>query len=150
MAQGETMGPVDHIARSILPWRPEESTLTECGLPAASYPTLSRRDFFWRLKDLGIRRSAMVTCITCAETASRWETWDEDPVHAMKRETAKYWRSQYLSGHSSNRDKYRAFRSELRAIASLIAAHSDEFARLVEAHQQTPTLAERRRSRESP
>ena len=111
--------PVDHIARSILPWRPEESTLTECGLVAASYPTITRDAYFARVKDLGKTRAAMLTCVTCAQTAERWKTWQDDPVDAMKRETGKYWRGQP--------ETWEAFRRELLAIAALIAEHREEF-----------------------
>lgn len=48
--------PVDHIERPRLPWRSEsEATLTECGFNAVKVKTLTRSEFFRRLKESGQR-----------------------------------------------------------------------------------------------
>lgn len=44
--------PVDHIIRPKMPWR-NDNGITECGLNADKVSTLTRTDFFKRLKDLG-------------------------------------------------------------------------------------------------
>lgn len=137
--------PVDHVARSILPWRPEEATLTECGLVAASYPTITREAYFARLKDLGQTRTAMLTCVTCAETIRRWKPWQDDPVDAMKRETEKYWGGR----QGLQAEKWEAFRRELLAIAALIAQHREEFDAHVTALGDVVELDEARKARQS-
>ncbi len=112
--------PVDHILRPRLPWR-EDIGITECGLDGTKVPTLTRDQFFQRLKDLGQQRTAMTTCMTCSTTAARWGTWDDDP----RWETA--WR----------RDDHGArLRDELQAAAMLIEAHREEFDEYVAAAEQ--------------
>lgn len=111
--------PVDHISRAVLPWRGEEAGLTECGLAAASYPTITREAYRTRREEMGQQRCALFSCMTCADTVTRWSTWAEDPVDAMQRETAKY------SRHLPERGE--AFRRELLSIAALIANHREEF-----------------------
>ena len=129
---------VDHIARSVLPWRPEESGLTECGLVAASFPTITREAYQARLMDLGQQRAALFTCWTCSDTVNRWRTWGENPVSAMQRETAKY------SPYRSPGD-YEDFRKELVAIAALIAAHREEFDAYIAGLGAVVNLDERRK-----
>jgi hypothetical protein len=124
--------PVDHILRPRLPWRSEsDPAITECGFNAAQVKAITRVEFFQRVKDMGRQRAAMVTCMTCLQTAERWSTWEEDPRHALEREiywegTGKYYRNE-KRGHR--------LRDELLAIASLIEAHPDEFKTLIEQHQ---------------
>lgn len=111
--------PVDHIIRPQLPWR-TDAGITECGLNAAKAPTLTREEFFQRLKDMGQRRTAMMTCMTCSDTASRWGTWDDDPRKALEREIQ--WEARW-----GRRDRGCRLRDELLAIAALVDAHYDEF-----------------------
>jgi hypothetical protein len=60
--------PVDHILRPNLPWRsPDEGAITECGYDASKVKTLTRAEFFKGQKDLGERRTAMLTCMTCSD-----------------------------------------------------------------------------------
>lgn len=106
--------PLDHVLRTNLPWR-QDDQLTECGLQADSYPTITRDQLFVRAREYGQQRTAMTTCITCLNTTQRWRTWNDDPVEAIGRET-------YGGRHGHPR-----FRSELLAIAALIEAHRDEF-----------------------
>lgn len=117
--------PVDHILRSRLPWRdPNEGALTECGYNAAKVNTISREAYFARLKDLGQQRTALMTCMTCADTAKRWGTWDDDPRLAMGREIewergGAYW--------TARTDRGQLLKDELLAIAALVEAHREEF-----------------------
>jgi hypothetical protein len=79
--------PVDHIIRPRLPWRsPDEPAITECGYDASKVKAITREDFRMRLKELGRQRTAMFTCMTCADTAEHHKTWDEDPRRAVERE----------------------------------------------------------------
>ena len=116
--------PVDHILRPQLPWRHGEGAVTECGYDAAQVKTLTRVEFFQRVKELGQQRTALLTCMTCSDTAKRWGTWDDDPGRALDREITwecggSYWRNRDDRGHR--------LRDELLAIAALIEAHRDEF-----------------------
>ena len=112
--------PVDHILRPALPWR-EVAALTECGMNAASVKTLSRDEYFARLKDMGQQRTAILTCMTCSDTARRWETWETEPRHALEREI------QWELSWGKSRGRGDLLRDELLAIADLIQAHRDEF-----------------------
>lgn len=117
--------PVDHILRPRLPWRQsDDGAITECGYDASKVKTLTRSEFFQREKELGKQRTAMLTCMTCSDTARRWGTWDDDPRLALQREIewergASYWRSRD--------DRGQRLKDELTAIAALIEAHRDEF-----------------------
>ena len=120
--------PVDHIMRPQLPWR-TVAGVTECGYNSAKVPTITRAAYFDRRKELGQQRCAMVTCMTCAQTAERWGSWEDDPRPAMQRELA------WEYGHHSWRERGRGdlLRDELLAIAALIEAHRDEFDAHIEA-----------------
>jgi hypothetical protein len=124
--------PVDHILRPRLPWRDGEAAITECGYDATKVRTLTRPDYFARLKDLGRQRTAMLTCMTCASTAGNWGTWDDDPRHALEREII--W--ERGGGYRAREDRGVRLRDELVAIAALIEAHRDEFAALVTENEQ--------------
>lgn len=115
--------PVDHIQRPSLPWR-NSPGITECGLDASKISTLTREQYFQRYKDLGQQRCAMLTCMTCGDTARKWGRWADDPRKALEREID--WEAGWHRG-----DRGQQLRDELTAIASLIEAHSDEFAELV-------------------
>jgi hypothetical protein len=94
--------------------------MTECGLNAASVKTLSRDEFFSRLKDFGRQRTALTTCMTCSDTAERHGTWNDDPRLALEREIR--WEVAWR-----RTDRGQQLRDELLAIAALIEAHRDEF-----------------------
>lgn len=117
--------PVDHILRPSLPWRvTSDGAITECGYDAAKVTTLTRAEFFQRVADYGKQRTAMLTCMTCADTARRWGTWDDDPRLAVQREIewergAAYWRGR--------EDRGFRLKDELTAIAALIETYRDEF-----------------------
>lgn len=124
--------PVDHILRPRLPWRGDESAITECGYDASKVKTLTREEFFQRRKELGERRTAMLTCMTCSDTTRRWKTWEDDPRQALEREITWEWGG----GYHAREDRGVRLRDELFAIASLIEAHRDEFAGLVTTTEQ--------------
>lgn len=115
--------PVDHIARPRLPWRSADSDITECGYDASKVKTLTREEFFQREKELGKQRMAMVTCMTCSDTARRWKSWEDDPRQAMDREIAWEW----SNGYRAREDRGERLREELIAIAALIETHREEF-----------------------
>jgi hypothetical protein len=110
---------VDHILRPNLPWR-AEAGITECGYDASKVQTLTRVEYFARLKEYGQQRSAMLTCMTCAQTAQRWDDWQADPRKALEREIA--WECGWRGS-----DRGEQLRDDLVAAASLIAAHREEF-----------------------
>lgn len=115
--------PVDHILRPCLPWRADDTAITECGYAAGSVKAITRPEFFQRIKDLGKQRAAMLTCMTCYQTAERWGTWDDDPRRALDREIS--WESG--GAWRARSDRGERLKDELLAIAALIEAHRDEF-----------------------
>lgn len=122
--------PVDHIERPRLPWRDKaEPSLTECGIYAVKVRTISRDDLKRRLKEWGQQRTALMTCYTCLQTATRWVTWEEDPRQMVDREIQ--WEGRW------DNDRGFRLRDELRAIEKLIELHSDDFASLVKQVQGT-------------
>jgi hypothetical protein len=127
--------PVDHILRPRLPWRrPDEGAITECGYDASKVKTLTRAEFFQRIKDFGQQRTAMLTCMTCSDTAKRWKTWDDDPRLALQREIE--WErgaSYYLRARD---DRGQRLKDELIAIDTLIKAHQEEFETTIATNEQ--------------
>lgn len=124
--------PVDHILRPRLPWRSDEGAITECGYDASKVKTITRGEYEQRRKNLGQQRCAMVTCMTCANTAQRWGDWNDDPRLALEREIT--WEKPGYYSRSESRGQ--RLKDELLAIASLIEAHPEEFAANVEAIQR--------------
>lgn len=120
--------PVDHILRPQLPWR-DGSGITECGLDASKISTLTREQFFDRLTEMGQQRCSLFTCMTCADTARRWGRWEDDPRKALEREIT--WELRYRREREPSQ-----LLDELTAIAALIAAHPEQFERLVTEHKQ--------------
>lgn len=118
--------PVDHILRPHLPWRsPTEGAITECGYDATKVKALTREEFFQREKDLGKQRTAMLTCMTCSDTARRWGRWGDDPRLALQREIE--WERGHNYWARARDDRGELLKDELLAIAALIEAHRDEF-----------------------
>lgn len=116
--------PVDHIIRPQLPWRrADEGAITECGYDASKVKALTRPEFFQRLKDYGQQRTAMMTCMTCSDTARRWGTWDDDPRLALSREIE--W--ERGGAYRARTARGQRLKDELTAIADLIEVHRDEF-----------------------
>jgi hypothetical protein len=129
--------PLDHVLRPQLPWRPD-ARVTECGLDADAYPTITRDALIRRAREMGQQRTTVLTCVTCLQTAQNWPTWEQDPVRSLGRETKNHWRS------STGPDP---FRDELLAIAALIARHPDEFADLLAGIGSTVRLDDVRRAK---
>jgi|SRR5580765_4858634 hypothetical protein len=126
--------PVDHILRSRLPWRqPDEGAITECGYDASKVATITRAAFLQRQKDLGVQRTALLTCMTCSDTARRWGTWDDDARLALGREIEWERGSNY---GRAREDRGHRLKDELLAIAALIEAHREEFDAAITAGQQ--------------
>jgi hypothetical protein len=124
---------VDHVERGALPWRQVE--LTECGLPVADHPVITRDAYVARYKAWGRERTMFTVCRTCANTAANYKPWDEDPVQTIKREAERCgW---YPRADDLGRD---LFTRELRAIAALIEAHREEFDGYVEGLAETVSL----------
>lgn len=115
--------PVDHILRPQLPWRAGDAAITECGYDATKVKTLTRPEYFQRVKDLGKQRAAMLTCMTCSSTAGNWGAWEDDPRHALQREIA-WEHGGYMRART---DRGERLKDELLAVAALIEAHRDEF-----------------------
>jgi hypothetical protein len=133
--------PVDHILRPRLPWRSDEGAITECGYDATKVKTLTREEFSQREKELGKQRTAMLTCMTCADTARRWGTWGDDPRLALQREIewerGPYrWRSK--SEHGTR------LRDELVAINTMLETHRDEFLSILSANEERRAWLEKK------
>lgn len=111
--------PVDHIIRPMLPWR-DGPGITECGYDASKVTAITRGAFDQRVKDMGKQRAAMLTCMTCSNTAERWGSWSDDPRKALGREI------EWEAGWSRRNNGSRLL-DELLAVEALIAAHRDEF-----------------------
>lgn len=113
--------PVDHVIRPGLPWRASgDGAMTECGYDASKVKALTRSEFFQRLKDFGQQRTAMLTCMTCSDTARRWGTWDDDPRKSLEREIQ--WETGWRGSKRGDRLKI-----ELQAIAKLVESHPEQF-----------------------
>jgi hypothetical protein len=139
--------PVDHILRPLLPWRSTAGAITECGFDASKVPTISRAEFLQKHKDLGERRMAMLTCMTCSDTARRWGTWEDDPRKALQREISWEGVDHYYG--RGRTDRGRRLRDELLAIAALIEAHRDEFDAHISATEQRREWLEKKAALES-
>lgn len=94
---------VDHIVRPGIPWHHQSVPITECGYDASKVKTLSRAEFLSRFIEYGERRMALLTCMTCMDTARRW----------------------------ARRHKEDSLKQELFSIFMLIRKHQDEFEQLM-------------------
>lgn len=128
--------PVDHILRPQLPWRAEDTLITECGYEASKVSAIPREVYFQRLKEMGQQRCAMFTCMTCSQTASRWGTWQDDPRQTLAREID--W--------EGNRWQQRGdrLRDELTAIADLVEVHKGEFMESIRIIQERRAWVEKK------
>lgn len=118
--------PVDHVLRPQLPWRTTDGAITECGYDATKVKAISREALAARLKDMGQQRTAILTCMTCVDTATRWVTWDDDPRQALEREIQ--WEHR---GRWSRNDRGKRLFFELRALAALVHTHREDFDEIV-------------------
>jgi hypothetical protein len=138
--------PVDHIIRPRLPWRPEgDAAITECGYDASKVKTITREELTQRLKELGQQRCAMLTCMTCSDTARRWGAWETDPRQALEREITWEWGG----GYRARTDRGQRLKDELIAIAELIEAHRDEFENIVTTRAQRREWLEKKAANEA-
>jgi hypothetical protein len=124
---------LDHVRRPDLPWR--VSITTECGRPVDDVKShISRDELLARYRDFGQARTSLTTCMTCWQTSRRWQTFETDPVDALRREV--------YGGRTE-----KLFGDELRALAALALAHRDEFDAYLAGLGETANLAERRGAR---
>jgi hypothetical protein len=146
---------VDHVARQPVPWR-TGALLTECGREIDDDTRLiDHGELATRVRDLGQRRAAFSTCMTCWDTARRWSaSWDANPAEVMAREVQNVYYSMGRLGGERG-DPEPLIVRELRALAELVRRHSDEFAELMEGLDKTVRIedlaakraAEQRRAR---
>lgn len=131
---------IDHVERGKLPWRDAE--LTECGLPVANHPVITRASYLARVREWGQQRTRFTVCRTCATTAANYKPWEEDPVSVIRREAERCgW---FARDDDLGRD---LFVRELRALAALAAAHPEEFTGYVQGLTETVSLDAARKTR---
>lgn len=152
-----TVGPVDHIARSALPWRTAPH-LTECGKDVAGLGSrvVSRAVIEARIRDVGKMRAAYSTCMTCVSTASRHapRQHGDEHLNAITREIsalayARPPREAPSGGPGDEHDQWLWTRrkqlvAEVEAIVALVQAHPDEFQGYLSGLGETVSLADRR------
>lgn len=146
-------GDLDHVARPALPWRDE--SLTECGIESPR--TISRQEFYDRVKAQGQQRASMGICMTCWHTCQRHagheglkagatqadvvaafvDVWRYDPAGVLDRE---------VTWDKSRRDR---LNRELWAIAMVVQAHRDEFDAALDGMDAAPSLADLRARKQS-
>ena len=152
------LGPLDHLSRPPLPWRAPH--LTECGKPLEGIDAsriISRDELHKRVADIGQKRAAFSTCMTCWETANRWP---DGPATALYREVGVVYRtppSRYDYAPSRDGEQRRSydeakarrdrFAGELEAIQALIEAHREEFDGYLAGLGETVSLTDRRNAR---
>jgi len=154
------LGPLDHLSRPPLPWRPAPH-LTECGKPLDTIDAgriVSRDELHKRVADIGQKRAAFETCMTCWATAQRWP---DDPATALYREMNVVWRTppsyydfaprpsegEDRRSHDEAKARRDRFVGELEAIQALIEAHREEFDGYLAGLGETVSLADRRVAR---
>lgn len=157
------IGPVDHIPRPALPWRTAPQ-LTECGQPLERVDpekVITLAALVQRIRDVGQARAAYTTCMTCWDTARRWDSEHPDMIRIVHRETGatEYAERSVSTAHLSasrrehaEREQQRRQRlvSELEAIVALVEAHRDEFDGYLAGVGETVSLAQRRAAASRP
>ena len=153
------LGPLDHLSRPPLPWRAPH--LTECGKPLDTIDAsriISRDELHKRVADIGQKRAAFSTCMTCWETRNRWPG---DSATALYRETHVVWRAppsyydyaprrsegEQRRSHDEAKARRDRFVGELEAIQALIEAHREEFDAYLAGLGETVSLADHRNTR---
>jgi hypothetical protein len=157
------LGPLDHLARTPLPWRGAED-YTECGRLISDIGPeriITRAQLKTRINELGQKRAAFETCMTCVDTANRWP---DDPLEVLHREVTavhhlhqwtphpQYWTRRpegERQRYDRDRARYLRFVREYEAITALIEAHREEFDSFVEDVEGTVSLADRRAKRKA-
>jgi len=108
-----------HIVRPPVPWSLVPLS-SECGRATSSLDSTMTLDEARVLREkLGQQRFALVICMTCATTAGRWPTFEEDPLQRLQRE-----RNLWQEGGEQ-------VRNELFALAELVNRHRAEYEGLV-------------------
>lgn len=159
------LDPVDHVARPALPWRVQPD-ITECGKDLARLADdriITPAELLRRISDLGQKRAAYTTCITCWETASRHRSDQPESIRVVLREVeALQWRGTYALGDLSHlsaarrekqlrdRERHQRLVAELEAIAALVSAHRAEFDGYLAGRDEAVSLAEHRATRREP
>lgn len=138
---------LEHVRRTPLPWR--DDGLTECGLDAASYPSLTVEAFVAKVKREGQMRASKSTCMTCWSRGSSHHfrgrhQQDEGMLGAIEREIRRV-----IWGGRQEEDRARLLR-EFTAILMLIEAHREEFDAAVTGLSETTSLAAERARRNRP
>jgi hypothetical protein len=133
--------PMEHIARPSAPWRLPQDARTECGLPVAGHPVLSRDAWGAKVKELGKQRAAFTTCMSCWSTADRWQeaTFNQDPVQVVARET--------YGQKIISQEGREIFRDELLALGALVEAHREEYEAIRASLNDASRLEQKRRER---
>lgn len=159
------LSPLDHIARTPLPWRTAPD-LTECGkvITDLNGRVVSRADIEARIRVVGKKRAAFETCMTCADAADRWahrlhrSDDAEEAISALGRELTAVQhayppRTVHFGGRATREEpsdlweRKQRLADELRAITALIDAHRDEFDAYLTGLNDTVKLADRRGSK---
>lgn len=128
--------PLGHLGRRTPPWR--EPDMTECGRPLTDVAKVMT---FEEAKALiakhGQQRAVFLICMTCANTVSRYRTWEQSPTDVIGREGTSKW----------SQTGFSRMDRELFAIAALIDAHREEFDGYLVDLDETVSLADARASR---
>ncbi len=141
--------PLDHIERTMVPWRNASDALTECGKRCAGVDSLIDLDgLAARWRKLGQKRTALTVCMVCfgkVQYAGRLQTstWHDDPLRVLHRELERVMRGR---GEQSYADRDLLAR-ELFALGMLADDHRDEFDAAVDAKGDTVSLREFARAR---
>jgi hypothetical protein len=154
------LGPLDHIARTPLPWRTEPE-LTECGKTVADIGgrIVSRTEVEARIRAVGQKRAAYETCMTCADTSdrrTRHQRRGDETVNVLARELGAVQHAyppRVVTGNglttreepSELWERKQRLAAELEAITALVAEHRDEFDAYLTGLNDTVKLADRRR-----
>lgn len=130
---------LEHVARPNLPWR--DDTLTECGKTTDGRVVITREQLLAKIRKQGQARAALSTCMTCTQTATRWQDWATAPSDVMRRNVPSWW------GASQRHPIAVRMDAELRAIAALIEAHREEFDGFLAGLEDAADLGARRQRR---
>lgn len=141
--------PLDHIGRTMVPWRNSIDALTECGKRCADVESVIDLDALAaRWRKLGQKRTALTVCMVCfgkVQYAGRLRTdsWHDDPCSVLLRELQRVLRGR---GEQTRADRDLLAR-ELFALGLLADDHRDEFDDAVDAKGDTISLREFRASK---
>ena len=107
--------------------------------PLAQLPTTSRQQLGADVAEHGAEWVRARVCGTCWTAAARWPDWTADPVLVVARETHGPKTREGMAAVAAP-----AWRTELRALAALVAAHPAEYTALVEGLTAAPALHDAR------